>query len=82
MAEAVAILMSGGMDSTALCAWIRPSLAIFVNYGQLCAEAEAVAARRVSFELGIDLQVLVTPVPRTRIGRSCRTTALNVRACP
>lgn len=49
-----AILLSGGMDSIALAAWVRPSKALTIDYGQLCADAELRAARQASEELGIE----------------------------
>ena len=48
-----AILLSGGLDSVALAAWLRPPIGITCNYGQLAAEGEIRAARQVSVELGI-----------------------------
>jgi len=48
-----AILLSGGQDSIALAALIRPSLAITVNYGQIAAlgEMDAAAAVAAHFEI-------------------------------
>lgn len=49
-----ALLLSGGIDSICL-AWIkRPDYAVTVNYGQLSAEAENVAAKAVCNQLGIE----------------------------
>jgi 7-cyano-7-deazaguanine synthase len=53
-----AVLLSGGMDSTALCWWQRPDIAIFVNYGQIPAIAEGRAAREIADELGIRLETV------------------------
>ena len=53
-----AILLSGGIDSVALAFWQRPSFAITIDYGQRAAEAEIVAARQVSQELGINHEIL------------------------
>ena len=55
MNDSTAVLLSGGMDSSALCAWKSPRAAIAVDYGQVCAEAELVAARQICAELGITL---------------------------
>lgn len=49
-----ALLLSGGMDSTALAWWQRPQIAITINYGQRAAAAELRAARTVASRLGID----------------------------
>ena len=43
-----AILLSGGMDSIALAYWLRPEIAITLDYGQQAAEAEIAVAARVS----------------------------------
>lgn len=50
------LLLSGGVDSAALCHWRRPSLCIFVNYGQLAATAEFRAATAISDALGIPIE--------------------------
>jgi 7-cyano-7-deazaguanine synthase len=48
-----AILLSGGLDSTALAYWLRPSLAITIDYGQIAAPSELRAAKIISRKLGI-----------------------------
>ncbi|KMZ12166.1 Queuosine Biosynthesis QueC ATPase [Candidatus Burkholderia humilis] len=53
-----ALLMSGGQDSIALAYWIRPSLAITVNYGQIPADAEIRAAAAVCSALDIPHEVV------------------------
>lgn len=53
-----AILLSGGMDSIALCYWKRPDIAFTINYGQKPATAEIYAASRVADSLGIEHHVL------------------------
>ncbi len=47
------LLLSGGLDSTALAARDRPDLTLFVDYGQRPARAEARAAGAVAAELGL-----------------------------
>ena len=58
MADKTAILLSGGMDSIALAYWLRPTLAITVDYGQIAAEAEVRASRKICEELGIRHDVI------------------------
>ena len=53
-----AILLSGGMDSIALAYWLRPEVAITLDYGQRAAEAEIAAATRVARILGMEHYVL------------------------
>ena len=53
-----AILMSGGMDSAALVFWKRPSVAITICYGQLCAQGEVDAARQVCLAAGIAHEIV------------------------
>jgi len=48
-----ALLLSGGQDSIAIAFWKRPQVAITLDYGQLPAEAEIVAAGAVCNALGI-----------------------------
>ncbi len=53
-----AILLSGGMDSIALAYWLRPEIAITLDYGQRAAEAEIAAATRVAKCLEMEHYVL------------------------
>jgi 7-cyano-7-deazaguanine synthase len=53
-----AILLSGGMDSTALAYWLRPSVAFTVDYGQCCAAGERRAASIISETLGLHHEVI------------------------
>ena len=53
-----ALLLSGGMDSTAIAWWKRPDLAITIDYGQKAAEAEKHASAQVTQALGIRHEVL------------------------
>lgn len=53
-----ALLLSGGMDSTALAYWMRPQVAITIAYGQRCAAGEIDAASAVCAQLGIKHEVI------------------------
>lgn len=53
-----AILLSGGVDSTALAFWRRPTLAITIDYGQASAKGEIRAAKQIARELSITHDVL------------------------
>ena len=53
-----ALLLSGGLDSVALAAWLRPQHAITCDYGQISAQGEIRAAQQVSSELRIDHHVI------------------------
>lgn len=48
------LLLSGGLESSALAAWLRPPLVLTIDYGQLPARGEAWAARQVCRELGLE----------------------------
>lgn len=48
-----AILLSGGIDSTALAYLYRPKIAYTIDYGQLPAKGEVRAAKRIAKELEI-----------------------------
>ena len=43
-----AILLSGGMDSIALSYWLKPEIAITLDYGQKAAEAEIKVASHIA----------------------------------
>lgn len=53
-----ALLMSGGIDSSALAAWKRPDFCITVDYGQLAAEAEIYSSRSICAELNLTHDVI------------------------
>ncbi|MDZ7654290.1 MAG: 7-cyano-7-deazaguanine synthase [Burkholderiaceae bacterium] len=53
-----ALLLSGGLDSLAIAHWLRPELAVTIDYGQLAAAAEIVAATQICRTLGIDHHVV------------------------
>jgi 7-cyano-7-deazaguanine synthase len=52
------LLLSGGLDSAALAAWLEPERALTIDYGQRCAGGEIEASRQVSKALGITWDVL------------------------
>lgn len=52
------LLLSGGVDSTALAHWLRPTIAVTVDYGQAAAQAEIRAAAAVASVLRLDHRVL------------------------
>lgn len=49
-----ALLLSGGVDSVALAFWVRPEVAITLDYGQRAASAEITASRHVCALLCIE----------------------------
>lgn len=52
------LLLSGGIDSIAVCYWQRPSYAITVDYGQAASDAEIAASEQVCIALEIPHQVI------------------------
>lgn len=53
-----AILLSGGIDSAALCYWQKPEHAIHIDYGQKAAVAEGRAATAIAAALGVPLTII------------------------
>ena len=53
MIKRIGLLLSGGIDSTALAMLHRPTCCFVVDYGQLAAEAEVTAAKQIGAELGL-----------------------------
>lgn len=47
------LLLSGGIDSSAIAAWQRPSLCLTIDYGQLAAQAEITSSAQICKELGL-----------------------------
>jgi 7-cyano-7-deazaguanine synthase len=52
------LLLSGGMDSSAIAYWLRPDVAFTVDYGQLSVKGEVYAANKICEALGIKHEVL------------------------
>jgi len=55
-----AILLSGGIDSTALTFWKRPDYVITIDYGQAPAETELRVSKHIAAALGISHKVVRT----------------------
>jgi 7-cyano-7-deazaguanine synthase len=53
-----ALLLSGGVDSSALAAWRRPDVSLTIDYGQLAAVAETYSAGQICRELSLAHAVL------------------------
>ena len=54
----VGLLLSGGIDSSALAYWMHPSICFTVDYGQLPATAEINAAKLIAARLGVRHEVV------------------------
>lgn len=74
------VLLSGGLDSAALCAWTRPALALFVDYGQRPALAERTAAEAVATHLNIPLEAINLPL--NDIGAGLLHSDVHIQASP
>jgi 7-cyano-7-deazaguanine synthase len=53
-----AILLSGGIDSVALAYWLRPEIAITLDYGQQPSKAEIRASKVIAKELNITHHII------------------------
>jgi 7-cyano-7-deazaguanine synthase len=73
-----ALLLSGGMDSVALAYWLRPELAITIDYGQRPARGEIRSAAAVSDALGIDHHVITADLSALGSGDLAGSAALAV----
>jgi 7-cyano-7-deazaguanine synthase len=62
------LLLSGGIDSTALAAWRRPAVCVTIDYGQRSAEGEILAATQVCRDLGLSHEVLTARTPNLGSG--------------
>lgn len=52
------LLLSGGIDSTALAYWYKPDFAFTVNYGQVSAYGEIRASKKIAEELNIKHEII------------------------
>jgi 7-cyano-7-deazaguanine synthase len=62
------LLLSGGLDSTALAAFLIPEYCITIDYGQRAACAEIGASKKICAELGLKHDVLHIAVPQLGVG--------------
>lgn len=67
-----ALLLSGGIDSIAVCHWKRPTIAITIDYGQTAAEAELASSLQVCRTLGIPHDLLVADCSEVGLGNMVR----------
>lgn len=58
MKQKTALILSGGMDSVALCWWQKPDMAITIDYGQKAALAEIEASTQICKILKLDHYIL------------------------
>ena len=56
------LLLSGGIDSSAIAAWRRPACCLTIDYGQRPATAELEAAREICRALGLNHEVERVPI--------------------
>lgn len=62
------LLLSGGLDSTALAAWLRPDAALWVDYGQRPASGERRAAQAVAAQLGMPFHAVTVDAGAIGLG--------------
>ena len=74
------ILLSGGLDSAAVAEIERPTRALFIDYGQLPAEAERKAARAVASHLSLKLDELTLDL--SDVGSGLLTATPQVQNAP
>lgn len=56
--ENVGILLSGGIDSTAIAYWKRPGYAFTIDYGQVSAAGEIRSSRKIASILGLHHEII------------------------
>lgn len=74
------LLLSGGIDSSALAFWKRPTVCFTVDYGHLPAQAEISAARHIASQIGSRHEIL--KVDCTSLGSGDLTTKPALRFAP
>lgn len=77
-----ALLLSGGMDSTAIAAWLRPEIAITIDYGQKPAPGEIRAASAVAETLEIDHHIITCDLSALGSGDLAGRAALSIASVP
>lgn len=76
------LLLSGGMDSTALAFWKRPRVAFTINYGQMCALGEIRAAKQICELLHIRHEVLTVDCQALGSGDLAGSAAVAIAPVP
>lgn len=76
------LLLSGGMDSAALAAWMNPYRALVIDYGQVCAPAELRAARAICQALHVPLDEIRVDASAIGSGDLSGREALDVAPAP
>lgn len=76
------LLLSGGVDSTALAYSLRPDLAITIDYGQSCAEAEVRASTKICEELELRHTVVDVDCSDLGTGELAQSEQLDVGETP
>lgn len=72
-----ALLLSGGIDSTALAHWLRPRFAITIDYGQRSVGGEIRAATQIARELSIEHEIVRVDCSHLGSGDLSSTPALE-----
>lgn len=76
------LLLSGGVDSTALAYSLRPDLAITIDYGQTCAEAEVRASSQICDDLDLRHTVVEVDCSDLGTGELAQSEQLDVGETP
>lgn len=76
------LLLSGGVDSTALAYSQGPDYAITVDYGQSCAEAEVRSSTQICSELDISHKVLEIDCSELGTGQLAESEQLSIADTP
>lgn len=62
------LLLSGGLDSSAMAAWRRPDVALTIDYGQKPAGGEIAASKSISKELKIRHEIMSVNLSSLGVG--------------
>lgn len=76
------LLLSGGIDSCALAYWLRPKVALTIDYGQKAANAEIAAATVIARSLDIEHIVIRTDLREIGAGVMSGSQQLDLSPTP
>lgn len=77
-----ALLFSGGIDSTALAAWLRPDVLVTIDYGQRVAAAEVRAATEIARRLALRHELIRVDAAALGLGHLAGRPPSNLGAAP
>jgi len=76
------LLLSGGIDSSAIAVWKKPDFALTIDYGQRAARGEIIAAEAIASKLGISHEVIRVDLAEFGVGSLAGKAPSEIASAP